>query len=220
MFLKFLQYSQENICVGTHAVIRCTTRCHSLSLVIHCHSLSFFVTRFYSFSLVVPLVVTRCTTRCHSLSFVVPLVVIHCHLLPFVVTSCTTLFHWLSLVLTRCTTRLSFYKFYYVYKLVYFIYFPIITIAICPFVYILYSPLQRKKVILIVYKKTGDWYDEWQWITTSDNRWQRVTTNDNERQRVVILANFLFSRIREEPTTMHLKETLWALRRILERLLN
>ena len=43
-------------------VTRCTTRCHSLSLVvlpvvIRCHSLSF--------------VVTRCTTRCHSLSLVV-----------------------------------------------------------------------------------------------------------------------------------------------------
>ena len=65
-------------------VIRCTTGCHSLSLVVlllvtccHLlyHSLSFVVTRCHSLSLVVPLVVTRC----HSLSLVVPLVVIRCH---------------------------------------------------------------------------------------------------------------------------------------------
>ena len=48
--------------------------------------------------------------------------------------------------------------------------------------------------------------------TRSDNEWynerQRVTTNDNEWQRVVILANFLFSWITEEPITMYVKETL------------
>ena len=44
-------------------------------------------------------------------------------------------------------------------------------------------------------------------MTTSDNEWQRVTTSDNEWQRVVVLANFSFSRIREEPTTMHPKDT-------------
>ena len=78
----------------------------------------------------------------------------------------------------------------------------------------------------IVYKKTDKWYIEWQRVTTSgttsdnewynekqrvtrnDNEWKRVTTNDKEWQRVVILANFLFYRIREEPTTMHPKETL------------
>ena len=50
----------------TFFVTRCTTRCHSLSLVVtRCHSLSF--------------VVTRCTTRCHSLSLVVPLVVTRSH---------------------------------------------------------------------------------------------------------------------------------------------
>ena len=46
---------------------------------------------------------------------------------------------------------------------------------------------------LIVYKKTDEWYIEWQWLTTSgttsDNKWQRVTTNDiewyNEWQRVI-----------------------------------
>ena len=65
----------------------------------------------------------------------------------------------------------------------------------------------------IVYKKTDEWYIEWQrvaqWVTASG------TTRDNERQReatsdkqVVVLAKFLFSRIREEPTTMHPKETL------------
>ena len=36
----------------------------------------------------------------------------------------------------------------------------------------------------IVYKKTDEWYIEWQRVTTNDNEWQRVvqrvTTNDNE----------------------------------------
>ena len=72
--------------------IRCTTFCHSLSLiVICCHSL--------------PLVVIRCHSLYHSLSFVVPLVVIRCHSLSFVVTRCTTRCHSLSFVVTRCTTR-------------------------------------------------------------------------------------------------------------------
>ena len=43
-------------------------------------------------------------------------------------------------------------------------------------------------------------------MTTSDNKWQRVTKNDNKWEQVVVLANFSFSRIREEPTTMHPKE--------------
>ena len=46
---------------------------------------------------------------------------------------------------------------------------------------------------VIVYKKTDEWYIEWQRVkangTTGDNEWQRVTTsgrtNDNEWQRVV-----------------------------------
>ena len=45
----------------------------------------------------------------------------------------------------------------------------------------------------ILYKKTGDWFIEWQWMTTSsttgDSEWQRVvqrvTTNDNEWQLAV-----------------------------------
>ena len=45
---------------------------------------------------------------------------------------------------------------------------------------------------MIVYKKTGEWYIEWQRVTTSgitsDNEWQRKTmsgaTSDNEWQRV------------------------------------
>ena len=62
------------------------TYSHSFSFglslaVICCHSLSFFVTRCYSLSLVL-LVVIRCTTRCHSLSF----------------------------VFTRCIARLPFYQ--------------------------------------------------------------------------------------------------------------
>ena len=45
-------------------------------------------------------------------------------------------------------------------------------------------------------------------MKTSDNEWQQMTTSDNEWQQVVILANFPFFSIREEPTTMHPKETL------------
>ena len=41
-----------------------------------------------------------------------------------------------------------------------------------------------------------------------DNEGQPMTMNDKERQRVVILANFSFYRIMEEPTIMHPKETL------------
>ena len=63
-------------------VIRCSTRCYSLSLI---------VTRYLLSLIGIP-----CTLRCHSLS----LVVISCH----------QLYHQLSLVLTRCSTRLSFYK--------------------------------------------------------------------------------------------------------------
>ena len=67
--------------------ICCTTRCHSLPLiVICCQSLSF----------VVPFAVTRCTTRCHSLqhslSLVTPLIVICCH----------SLHHSWSFFVTRC----------------------------------------------------------------------------------------------------------------------
>ena len=58
-------------------------------------------------------------------------------------------------------------------------------------------------------------HDEWQWMATNDNKWQRVTTNDSEWQRVVILTNFPFFRIREEPTTMYPKVT-----DVEERLLN
>ena len=42
----------------------------------------------------------------------------------------------------------------------------------------------KKPWNLIVYKKTDEWYIEWQRGTTNDNDWQqmvqRVTTNDNE----------------------------------------
>ena len=41
----------------------------------------------------------------------------------------------------------------------------------------------------IVYKKTYEWYIEWQRMTTSDNKWynewRRMKTSDNEWQRVV-----------------------------------
>ena len=51
---------------------------------------------------------------------------------------------------------------------------------------------------MIVYKKTDEWYTEWQRITTSDNEWQQViqrmttssttsgTTSDNEWQRMTM----------------------------------
>ena len=60
------------------------TYSHSYSFVlslatIHCHSLSFFVTRCHSLSLAVPLVVTRWITRCHSLYHSMSLVVSRCH---------------------------------------------------------------------------------------------------------------------------------------------
>ena len=80
----------------------------------------------------------------------------------------------------------------------------------------------RHSIVVIVYKKTDEWYIEWQRVTasgtTSDNKWQRVvqrvttsgTANDNEWynewQRVAILANFSFFQIREEPTTKYPKE--------------
>ena len=76
--------------------------------------------------------------------------------------------------------------------------------------------------------------NEWQRMTTSDNEWQRVTTNDNEWQRKTTKDNkwqrvtkndsewslwliFLFFLIKEEPTTLHPKETLLTLKRILKR---
>ena len=51
---------------------------------------------------------------------------------------------------------------------------------------------------MIVYKKTDEWYTEWQRITASDNEWQQViqrmttssttsfTTSDNEWQRMTM----------------------------------
>ena len=42
--------------------------------------------------------------------------------------------------------------------------------------------------------------------TSSDNEWQQMTASDSEWQQVVILANFPFFWIREEPTTMHPKK--------------
>ena len=65
-------------------VIHCTTRCHSLSLVvIHCHSLSFVVTGCHSLPFVVSLSVTRFTNRCHSLSFIVIRFTTRCHSLNY-----------------------------------------------------------------------------------------------------------------------------------------
>ena len=73
------------------------TYSHSYSFVlsltvIGCHSLSFFVTRCHSLSML-SFVVTYCTTRYHSLY----------HSLPRVVIKCTTRCHSLSFVVTRYT---------------------------------------------------------------------------------------------------------------------
>ena len=57
--------------------------------------------------------------------------------------------------------------------------------------------------------------------TTGDNEWQRMTTNDKEWQRLVTLANFSYSRIKEEPATMRTKENSLNIQEDLEkRLLN
>ena len=37
---------------------------------------------------------------------------------------------------------------------------------------------------MIVYKKTDEWYIEWQRMKTSDSEWEGVTRNDNEWQRM------------------------------------
>ena len=46
-----------------------------------------------------------------------------------------------------------------------------------------------KPFLMIVYKKTDEWYIEWQRVTKNDNEWQRVTTSsttsDKEWQRVI-----------------------------------
>ena len=43
---------------------------------------------------------------------------------------------------------------------------------------------KKKLALTIVYKKTDEWYIEWQRVTTNDKEWQRVvkrmTTNDSE----------------------------------------
>ena len=67
-----------------------------------------------------------------------------------------------------------------------------------------YNERQR---VAIKWQQVATNDNKWQQMTASDNEWQWVTTNDNEWQQVVILANFPFSRITEEPTTMHPKET-------------
>ena len=66
-----------------------------------------------------------------------------------------------------------------------------------------------------------EWQRVVQWETTSDNEWQRVATNDNKWQKMIASDKewqrartsghfgwFSLIQIREEPTTMHPKETL------------
>ena len=70
--------------------------------------------------------------------------------------------------------------------------------------------LKQLCCITIAYKKANEWYIKLRKTlsgTTSDNEWQGMTASDNECQIVVVLANFPFSQIREEPTAMHLKDT-------------
>ena len=88
---------------------------------------------------------------------------------------------------------------------------------------------------MIVYKKTdewyiewqrvttsgttsdSEWYNEWQWMTASGNEWERMTKSDNEWQGMTTSGTtndnewpfrpiFLFFQIREESTTKHPKE--------------
>ena len=69
------------------------------------------------------------------------------------------------------------------------------------------NPKSFKLFKTIVYKKTDEWYiewqrvttsgttsgNEWEWVTTNGNEWQRMTTlgttNDNEWQRVTTNDN-------------------------------
>ena len=77
---------------------------------------------------------------------------------------------------------------------------------------------ERQRMITSRTTSGKQWYKKRQWLTTnenelqliatSDKKWQKVTMSDNEWQRVVILANFPFFWIREEPTSMHPKETI------------
>ena len=76
------------------------TYSHSYSFVlwlavIHCQSLSFFLTRCHSLSFVVTCYTTRCHSLYHSLSFVVPLDATRC------TTPCHSFYHSLSFVITR-----------------------------------------------------------------------------------------------------------------------
>ena len=83
------------------------------------------------------------------------------------------------------------------------------------------------KGILIVYKKTDEWYIEWQRVvqrvTVNDNEWQQMTTSgakaDNEWQRMtqrVFRLIFSFFRLKEEPTTKHPKQNSLNLEEHLE----
>ena len=72
-----------------------------------------------------------------------------------------------------------------------------------------------------------EWYNEWLRVTTNDNECKQMTTSDNEwyneRQRMRTSDNkssfwlIFFYRIREKPTSMHPKLTLYTLRMIMKR---
>ena len=66
--------------------------------------------------------------------------------------------------------------------------------------------------LLIVYKKTDEWYIEWQQMTTSDNEWynewQRRTKSDNEWQWMTASDR---SGTVNENGTVHFKEWMAAI---------
>ena len=66
----------------------------------------------------------------------------------------------------------------------------LIAIAIWPAVLLVIVTIISLKMsnVEIVYKRTDEWYIEWQGVTTSGtkskNEWQRVATNGNEWQQM------------------------------------
>ena len=74
-----------NIGLKKSRYVCCQSLYHSLSFVVtHC------TTRCHSLSLVVPLIIIRCQSLYHSLSLIVIRFTTHCHSLSFVFTRCTT----------------------------------------------------------------------------------------------------------------------------------
>ena len=55
-----------------------------------------------------------------------------------------------------------------------------ISVLIATLFFVIWKHLLKR----IIYKKTGEWHNEWALMTTSDsewyNEWQRMTASDNE----------------------------------------